>query len=61
MSHQLERLEANSESNGFKALTDSSREPAVSFSVRDKDDYDGALARASEEEKLVLLNFTGFT
>jgi len=26
-----------------------------------KDDYDGALARASEEEKLVLVNFTGFT
>ena len=25
------------------------------------DDYDGALARASEEEKLVLINFTGFT
>jgi thiol:disulfide interchange protein DsbD len=26
-----------------------------------KDDYDGALARASSEEKLVLVNFTGFT
>ena len=26
-----------------------------------KDDYDGALARASEEKKLVLVNFTGFT
>ena len=25
------------------------------------DDYDGALALASEEEKLVLINFTGFT
>ena len=26
-----------------------------------KDDYDGALARASAEDKLVLINFTGFT
>ena len=26
-----------------------------------KDDYEGALARAVEEEKLVLVNFTGFT
>ena len=26
-----------------------------------KDDYDGALVRASSEEKLVLVNFTGFT